>query len=138
MSMPLSKEDSRSPEIMDRQALETPGIIAREVVALLNSGGGVIWISLWDKASQRVEAAEADKERKELANYLLDTIEPSPIREELLVEAQGSGESLGLRLTLQPEGKRGPYAYLEAGGRYFLVRHGGHTRWMHRGEILEM
>lgn len=126
----------RMPPIdMDRHALETPRIIAREAVALLNSGGGAIWISLWDETGQAVEAPHAAREGRELANYLADTIEPSPTREELVVEAQGSRESLGLRLTLQPEGERGPYAFLEGGGRHFLVRYGGHTRWMHRGEI---
>ncbi len=120
---------------MDRRALETPGIIAREAVAMLNSGGGAICISLWDRTRQAVDAPDAAWERRALASYLADTIEPSPTREELLVEAHGSRESLVLRLTLQPEGGRGPYAYLEGGGRHFLVRHGGHTRWMHRDEI---
>ncbi|HEY0552870.1 MAG TPA: hypothetical protein VGG20_01285 [Thermoanaerobaculia bacterium] len=135
MSVPLSKEEGFDPNLMDRRALETPGIIAREAVARLNSGGGVIRIGLWDGARPAMDAPEAAWEGRTLANYLADTIEPSPARGELLVEAQGNRESLALRLTLRPEGKRGPYAFLEGGGRHFLVRHGGHTRWMHRGEI---
>ncbi len=120
---------------MDRHALEAPGVIAREAVAMLNSGGGTLWISLWQGTGQAVEAPEAAREGKTLANSLKDTIEPSPMQEELRVEVQGSRDSLGLRLTLQPGGGRGPFAYLEAGGRHFLIRHSGHTREMHRGEI---
>src|SRR5262249_10253523 len=136
MSIPLGKEESTHLEFEDWQALATPGIIAREVVAMLNAGGGEIWIVRQGGSPRAVDtAADAARGGRALKSYLQDNIEPSPAEEEIMVEVDDSGKVLGLCLRLQPVGGRGPYAYLEGGGRHFLVRHGSHTRWMHRNEI---
>lgn len=136
MSIPLGKEESTHLEFKDWQVLATPGIIAREAVAMLNAGGGEIWILQQDRSPRAVDTAvDAAREGTVLKSYLMDTIEPSPAGEEITVEVEDSGKVLGLCLRLQAAGSRGPYAYLEGGGRHFLVRHGGHTRWMHRNEI---
>lgn len=135
----IGSEEHTKLEFMDAGALKTPGSIARGVVAMLNAGGGEIWIGIREERNRAVAVEgvpDADQECRSLRAYLSDTIEPSPAQGEILVEAETWGRAKVLHIKARPANLRGPYAYLENGGRYFVTRQGSHNRWMDREEIL--
>lgn len=138
MSIPLGKEESIHLELLGRQALEKPGLIARHVVAMLNSGGGEIWIGLSTDDPRTLERAgvpQAEEEARTLSEYLMDSIAPAPSPQEVRVTVEALEDARVLRVTLQSPGGRRPYAYLESGGWHFLIRQGTGIRPMHRNEI---
>lgn len=137
MVLPLGKAEDNRLDFKPAHILGTPGIVSRNVAAMLNASGGEIWIGLRDERSHVVAVEgvpEAEREVKALRDYLMDTIEPSPIAGEIEVESRKWGDSEVLRIVVSPQGN-GPYAYLENGGRFFLIREGSHIRLMRRDEI---
>lgn len=137
--IPLGEKEDLHQEFKSREALKKPETIGREVVAMLNADGGTVWVGLRDQDDRAVgiEAIpEADRERRRLRDYLVDTIEPSPASGEVSVDVvpvDGGGEIL--RVDVRPREGRAPYAHLREGGRFFLVRVDDRTRPMARGEI---
>jgi hypothetical protein len=104
--------------------LEKPEMIARAVVARLNEQGGQFRIPLADK--------EKDWESKRLMEYLVDTIEPTPLDDEVRIEPGPDG----LRVTAAPHPERKPYAHLWEGGRFFVIQEEERMRPMTREEVL--
>lgn len=137
--IPLGEREDLHREFKGRDALKKPETIAREVVAMLNAEGGVVWVGLRDEGDRAVAVEvvpDADQERRRLRDYLVDRIEPSPASGEVgiaIVVAEGQGEIL--RVDVNPQKERGPYAHLKEGGRFFLVRVDDRTRPMAREEI---
>ncbi len=137
--IPLGQEESVGLEFKAPEALKRPGIIARSVVAMLNAEGGEIWIGLGESGGRAVEVqpiANADSERERLWNHLVDTIEPSPLGEEVALEVVSAESGHILQIQIHPDGERRPYAQLKEGGRHFVVRTGARIRPMTRDEVL--
>jgi hypothetical protein len=105
--------------------LEKPEIVARAVVARLNDQGGQLHVPLGNKA-------QAPLESKRLREYLVDTIEPTLLDDEVRIE---SGPD-DLRIMTAPHPERKPYAHLWEGGRFFVVQDGERARPMTREEVL--
>lgn len=132
------KEDQRL-EFKSGDALKQPSRIARAVVAMLNSGlGGEIWIGVAEKdgRADRLEPLEdLARKKSRLWDHLVDSIDPSPLPDEVDVEeiAAGEGGLLVIRVGAGP--RRGPYAFLREGGRHFVVRVAERVRPMSRQEI---
>ena len=106
---------------------------------MLNAGGGEIWIGVREERNRAIAIEgipDADQECRNLRAYLSDIIEPSLAQGEVLVNAETWGSAKVLHIRACPANLRGPYAYLENGGRYFVTRQGSHNRWMDREEIL--
>lgn len=136
---PLGKNEHSRLEFMGVEALRVRGSIAKGVVAMLNAGGGEIWIGVREERNRAVAVEgvpDADQEGRSLRAFLADTIEPSPATGEIQVDAEPWGSAKVLHIKASPANVRGPYAYLENGGRYFVTRQGSHNRWMDRDEIL--
>jgi hypothetical protein len=105
---------------------------------MLNAGGGEIWVGIREEGSRATDVEgipNPQQEWRSLRAYLADTIEPFPVEGEISVDPQNWEQATVLRLKIQPSGRRGPYAYLQNGGRYFVTRQGSHNRWMDREEI---
>ena len=136
--IPLGERESLHLEFKSREALKKPETIGREVVAMLNADGGAVWVGLRDEGDRAVAVEpvlDADRERRRLRDYLVDTIEPSPASEEVAVDVVPSEEGEILRIQTRPRADRRPYAHLREGGRCFLVRIDDRTRPMVREEI---
>lgn len=138
--IPLSKQEGFRLEFKARASLDTPEDIAREVVGMLNAGGGDVWIGLREEEGRAVAVdpiPEADRELRRLQDFLVDTIEPPPIEKE--VELQRIDENGGsiLRVSSTPQRERGPYAFLRKGGRHYVIRVGARLRPMSGQEIAE-
>jgi hypothetical protein len=138
--VPLGEKEDLHREFKSRDALKKPEIIAREVVAMLNAEGGTVWVGLRDENDRAVAVepiADADRERRRLRDYLVDTIEPSPAGGEVEVEGVSvEGEGEVLRVQVRREVGRAPYAHLKESGRLFLVRISDRTRPMTREELM--
>lgn len=139
--VPLGEKENLHQEFKSRDALKKLETIAREVVAMLNAEGGMVWVGLRDE-NDRAVAVEtipnADREQRRLRDYLVDTIEPSPAGREVEVEVvsvEGEGEIL--RVRSKPERGRAPYAHLKEGGRLFVLRTSDRVRPMTREEVSE-
>lgn len=138
--IPIGERESGRLEFKAAAALAQPEKIAREVVALLNSGrGGEVWVGLREEESVAVAVEpipEAEAAARRLHDSLIDTIEPSPKDEELRVDVVGT-ETPVLRLVVSGSRRSEPYAVLQpGGGRLFVVRVGARVRPLTREEIL--
>jgi hypothetical protein len=137
-NIPLGEKESLRQEFKGREALKRPEVIAREVVAMLNAQGGVVWVGLRDDDHRAVEVepiSGAERERRLLRDYLVDTIEPSPEGDEVAVEVVAADRGEILRIEAHPKPDRLPYAHLKKSGRWFVVRISNRTRPMTREEI---
>ncbi|HEX3526168.1 MAG TPA: ATP-binding protein [Thermoanaerobaculia bacterium] len=137
-NIPLGERESLHREFKSREALKRPELIAREVVAMLNAKGGVVWVGLRDEGDRAVEVepiSGAERERRRLRDYLLDTIEPSPAGDEVEVDVVAADRGEILRIETHPKPDRLPYAHLKESGRWFVVRISDRTRPMTREEI---
>jgi hypothetical protein len=137
-NIPLGEKESLHQEFKGREALKRPEGIAREVVAMLNAQGGVVWVGLRDDDHRAVEVEPipgAERERRRLRDYLVDTIEPSPAGDEVAVEVVAVDRGEILRVEAHPKPDRLPYAHLKESGRWFVVRISNRTRPMTREEI---
>lgn len=136
--IPLGAKESLHLEFKGREALKKPEAIAREVVALLNAEGGTVWVGLRDEGDRAVAVEpipDAERERRRLRDFLVDTIEPSPAGEELVVDVVDAETGAVLQIRACPREDRRPYAHLKEGGRWFVVRIGDRNRPMARDEI---
>lgn len=138
---PLGDKESQRLEFKGRDALEDRYTVGREVVGMLNAEkGGEIWVGLAEEEGRavRVEGIpDAEAESRALHDFLMDSVEPAPLSEEIEIQAEASAEGEEV-LRIQAEGRpeRRPYALLRKGTRYFGVRVGDRSRPMTREEIL--
>jgi hypothetical protein len=145
--IPVGEPESEKLELKSKEALADPQIIAREVVAMLNSlqprrnGAGEIWIGVRQSPnSVEVQAIDdAETERQRLQDHLLDKIEPRPVASEVAVRTVPADEQGGPVILVEvgaPEASRRPFALLHPrGGRHYLRRFGDRTVPMSREEI---
>jgi hypothetical protein len=122
------REDERL-EFKAKEVLARPHVVAREVVAMLNTSDGKvrsdIWIGVAEREAKAVElqsVENAERERARLRDTLVDTIEPRPSSDEVSVsvERTDSGEEL-LRVSVRARANRQPFALLRD-GRHYLLR----------------
>ena len=138
----LGDHESLHCEFKSAAALKSPEVIARGVVAFLNSDGGSLWVGVGEDEQGRAKTFEpipdVEAELQRLQNLLVDTIEPSPILGhdvKIEIEARQGKDGL-LRLTvLRGGGKQAPYALLDKGRRGYHTRTGSRTRFMTREEL---
>lgn len=138
----LGRREDQRLELKSKDALDEPGKIAREVVGLLNSGGGEIWIGVEDEDDIAVAVdpvPDPERAKARLLDYLVDTVDPSPTPQELSIEVTPPGADPGvLVLAVQPSGEdfgRTPYAFRKGGGWHFVRRVGARNHPMSRQEI---
>lgn len=134
----LGKAENAFLEFKAAEALEKPLNIGREVVGLLNAKGGDLWIGVREQdgiATSLQPIPNAIAARDALWNHLVDTIEPSPLTEEVVIEAIPTGDGGDVILLRVSEGARRPYALMKDRGRHFPIRTGARIREMSRGEI---
>lgn len=140
-AVPLGQKENERLELKARASLETPEDIAREVVAMLNAEGGEVWIGLREEGGRAVAidpVPDPDQEERQLRDYLMDKIEPSPSDRELRLVRQNVPEGTVFRLIVNPDEGHKPYALLKkGGGRLFMVRVGDRLRPLSREELSE-
>lgn len=136
--IPWGQKKGPDLEFLGRDNLERPEKIGREVVAMLNAEGGTVWVGLREEKGRAVAVepiADAETERRRLRDYLADTIEPLPADEiDVCIQDADVTEKI-LSVHVRPWESRRPYAHLERGGRFLVVRIGDRTRPMAREEI---
>jgi hypothetical protein len=141
----LGKREDQRLEFKSAKVLaEKPESVARAVVGMLNAEGGTIWIGIEDDkegaAGGMDPVTNVEREKGRLLDYLLETIEPAPIKGEVVIEVQplGGGESGLLAIRIQPptvDSGRLPAAFLRKGGRHYLRRFGARNHPMSRQEV---
>lgn len=140
-AIPLGRKESQRLEFKGRDALNDRYRIGREVVGMLNAEqGGEIWVGIGEEEHRgvRVEGIpEADRKARSLHDFLMDSIEPAPLSEEIEIQVEASTEGDEV-LRIQAEGRRErqPYALLRKTTRYFGMRVGDRLRPMTREEVL--
>lgn len=137
--IPYGQKESIRLELKGADALKEPRKIAREVVAMLNAEGGEVWVGIREEDGRAVALepiANLEAAQRDLLNHLVDTIEPSLSDREVKVEIVREDDKGVLRVLVNPELSRRPYASLKEGGRYFVIRVGDRIRPMTREEIL--
>jgi len=139
--IPLGKAEGQKLEFKGRESLRHLPNVSRQVVAMLNSGGGEIWIGIGEENGRavRVEAIEhPDRDINRLRDHFSDSIEPSPISGEISVEAiDGKSGGPVLRVETNPSKPREPYALRDGTGRHFLKRVDDRLRAMSSEEIAQ-
>lgn len=137
--IPIGEREGERLEFKSVRALAKPEIVARAVVAMLNAGGGEVWIGLREEDAVAVEIEsleDAEDARRRLHDALVDSIEPSPLGEELRIEIEGADARI-LRVEVK-QSQRGPFAVLlPGGGRSYQVRVGARSRPLTFDEIGE-
>jgi len=140
--IPLGRLEDQRLEFKSRDALKNPEKIAREVVAMLNTEGGEVWIGLREEGGRAIEIEpipDADFQKERLHDHLVDTLEPAPQPKEVVVETvrvPGDGEIVRLlRIIVHPLPDRRPYGWLRNGGWNFPIRIGARLRPMSREEV---
>jgi len=134
---PLGRREDQRLEFKGRETLDRPERVAREVVAMLNSLGGEVWIGLAEEegVARRLEPVpEPEKQRDRLLDCFVERIEPRPTGDEVSVEVARIGSEPVLVVRVQT-GARGPYALLHPGARAFLRRVGSRIVAMGREEL---
>jgi len=139
--LPLGRKETQRLEFKSGEALKDRYAIGREVVGMLNAEqGGEIWVGLAEEEHRAVRVEpipDAEVEARSLQDFLLDSVEPAPLSEEIQVRVENSddGDEV-LRIQAEGRAERRPYALLRRGGRYYVVRVGDRLRPMTREEIL--
>lgn len=139
--LPLGRKETQRREFKARDSLEDRYAVGREVVGMLNAGqGGEIWVGLAEEEHRAVRVepiSDAEVEARSLQDFLMDSVEPAPLSEEIEVQVEKSddGDEV-LRIQAEGRAERRPYALLRRGGRYYVIRIGDRLRPMTREEIL--
>ncbi|MEW6269805.1 MAG: ATP-binding protein [Thermodesulfobacteriota bacterium] len=138
--IPLGEKEGFQREFKSADALRRPDTIGREIVGMLNAGGGEIWIGMTEENGVAVgieDVPEADRAARVLLDHLVETIEPSLQQNHVRVEPvpAGSGRTI-LHVRVGRAREDGPpYAYRTRGGRYFGIRVADRLRTMAWSEI---
>jgi hypothetical protein len=138
--IPLGKREDAHLEFKAAEALKDPEKIAREVVAMLNAGGGEVWVGLREEDGVAVvveEIPEPEVSRQSLRDFLVSTVEPSPSIGEIEIDPISTARGSILRLLVKPDLSRKPYALVRKTGRSFWIRIADRLRVMDREEIRE-
>lgn len=136
----LGQREGQSLEFKGADSVKKPFSISREVVAMLNAGGGEIWIGVREANGFAVEVEglpDADRRKVDLLNHLIEVVEPRLRAEDVRVEVVELEGRRVLQLLVAPGKDRGPFAQLKEGGRHFVRRVDHRIRPMTREEILE-
>lgn len=138
-AFPLGQRESQLLELKGAEALKEPEKIAREVVAMLNAQGGVVWVGIREDNGVGVAVepiTNPELEQRRLHDFLVDTIEPalSAPEAKVVIELNERGEAV-LIVELRPLERNKPYAFLRKGGRHFVIRVGDRLRPMTREEL---
>lgn len=116
--------------------------VARAVAGMLNAEGGEIWIGVEEENERPAAinpAAEPERARRRLEDYLVELIEPAPQAGEVTIEmlpVQADRAILVVRIQ-PPERSTGrwPFAFRKKGGWHFVRRIGARNHPMTRDEI---
>lgn len=132
--IPLGQAESQRLEFKAAAALERLERIGREVVGMLNSEGGEVWIGLREEASRAVQIeriVDPEREAKRLVDYLVDSLLPPVSTQEVTVEVvpvpagrspdEASGGGL-IRVLVKPEPGKVRYALSSSKGWLFVRR----------------
>ncbi len=137
--IPIGQRESQRLEFKSAEALRHLASIGREVVAMMNTEGGDVWIGLReaDGIAVTVEPVQnPDHEVGRLQDYFSDSIEPAPGPREIMYEQiHDAGGGVLLRLRIQPVSESGPRALREKAARLFVRRVGDRIRPMSHEEI---
>lgn len=139
-----TREDQRT-EFKSAEALRTTAgrrRLLREIVGMLNSGGGSIWIGIGEAggaatAYEPLASAEATHHVAALKDAVLDSIEPRLRLEDhlkVIDYAQGSGVVIRLQLE-NPRKTDHPFHVLDGASRDYCSRHDDRLRPMSLAEI---
>lgn len=147
IEIPLGRSESQRLEFKGAAALKRPERIGREVAAMLNSGGGEVWIGLGEEGSRAVQVEpipRADREAKRLLDFLLDSLSPPLSAREVVVERVPAEPSEGeastaelIRVVVTPDPGKGPYALTSSSGWLFVMRVQERLRPMTRDEVFD-
>jgi hypothetical protein len=134
--LPLGEQEDQHLALKGRDSLRERDrlSIGRDVVSMLNAGGGEIWIGIAEQGGRAVAVEpipDVEPARRSLQDHLMDVVEPPPTHEEVQVEIVGNV----LRILVRPYPNRGPHGLKGAGGAvYFPLRNGAAIRPMTRHE----
>lgn len=143
MELPLGLKEDLHLEFKAAAALRDVSNVAREVVAFLNTDGGVVWIGVGEKdgVASSIEAIQdAERERDRLQNAIVDLVEPSPVvGDDVAIEIAPleAAPDLGVLCVRVKKGQRPPYALRRQSARAFLRRTGSRIREMTREEMAD-
>ncbi len=135
---PLGRPESEQLEFKGRDSLDHPERVAREVVAMLNSGGGEIWVGIAEEGgvARRIEPLDAPGQQKDrLLDCFVERIEPSPSDDEVRLSVEEVGLDRVLLVRVRSGIGRRPYALLGRGARAFLRRVGRRIIPMSREDL---
>ncbi len=138
----LGKREEQRLEFKSARVLaEEPESIARAVVGMLNADGGEIWIGVNDEDDVAVAVEPVDnpdRQKTRLRDFLLETLDPSPVAQEVSIEVVPPGADRSLlvvRVRPPHESSRRPYAFRRKGGWHFVRRIDARNHPMSRQEI---
>ncbi len=137
---PLGQREGQVLEFKSADSIKKPFSISREVVAMLNAGGGEIWIGLREENGFAVEAEglpDAKRARVDLLNHLIEVVEPRLRAEDVHITVVDLEGRRVLRLIVGAIQDHGPFAQLKEGGRHFVIRVDHRIRPMSREEVLK-
>lgn len=133
--LPLGQAEGQKLEFKSAAVLKDLGKVGRAVVALLNSGGGVLWLGIEEEQSVAVRATpvlEPARERQRVLDSLVDRVEPRLRPGEVQVDLVAGSV---LKVTVRAHRGRGPFCLTSGDGRVFLARNGARNRPMTYEEL---
>ncbi len=137
--IPLGQHETNNLEFKQKDSLSQPESIGREIVGMLNSAGGEIWIGIKEQdgtAASLDPINDPESARKSLRDYLADVLEPAPQGDEVKIDVERDPDGRHvLRISALPSEDRKPYALLKKSGRHFFIRSDDRLRPMSREEI---
>lgn len=117
----LGEREGQDLEFEAAAVLSAPAKVAREVVAMLNSSGGEVWIGVREESGAAVAfepIEDVERRRESLLDELIDRIDPTPRGEEVVVETVRIPREAGsvLRIVVaNPDVHRTPFMWREKG-----------------------
>ena len=139
--IPLGQSETSTLEFKQKDSLTHPESIGREIVGMLNSTGGEVWIGIKEQDGIAVSLDpinDPESAQRSLRDYLMDVLEPPPGDEvNIEIERDQAGRAI-MRVRVRPSDDRKPYALLKRSGRHFFIRSGDRLRPMTREEIFPL
>lgn len=125
-------------EYKSAASLEKPRDLAHTVAAMLNAGGGTVWIGIREESEVPTEVegvAEAALDRRRLEDTLCDTLEPAWSASAGAIGERRVRDKTVLFVHCHDKVTGAPFAVLGSGGREFPIRVGARIRRMSRDEL---
>lgn len=135
----LGQAEDQTLEFKGRAVLKDLSAVARAAVAMLNAEGGTVWIGVGENSGRAASVEPIDhvlRERERVMHHLRDSIEPTPDGQDVQLTEEPVDGGHVLKLRLDPNRSKQPYAQLKNGTRRFLLRVGAQVRDMTRQEWL--